>query len=898
MNKSLATFKLLLSGRKGQVSIFFSTTVVVMITFIAFIINIGMFVKAKINLQNATDAAAYAGASVQARQLTNISYMNWEMRNVYKEWMFKYYVLGGLNLESVANGNVGDEMKFTMQSYTRSASAAVDKYNFPSICIDFANTGGLGMCTRYLVPGLPRFENSNVLGMDEATNAFVDEIVSQKSIDCSDRTALNFYTANTWAYNVITNDASVNNFTSQAPQVAANFMGAFPQAFELGLRIRSLEAQVNHPPQGNICSNPSSGVNCNVPASGLNTPSKERALKAFTSGYRNLGSHGSDNYFKNSFTLTEVPPTLDTSINVEGSLSTILIPNGPGRNKHYVDLKLMTLNYATFYTAFAVTQGGINVGGGGVISAEGQCNATKIGLPVPGYPLGFVKNPDYLTYYAVEGKAKFIGLFNPFSTSPEIVLKAYSAAKPFGGRIGPMLFDLSDSQKIKSRANGKSSPYITALDTNSFQGTFGAAASGNYQPGMPVPINIGTGKDKFWITSEADNVGGWIDGQNVFYGIPNMVYDYPTGKIENNSIYQAGNDIQIIARTGVGSTPKAGLYNRPMFERLRSKLKSTGGTSSQDITDALLMVKSPTIYDANNYLIPTPEILNDELKTDSWGAVTGNQTGTVQDQGKSYRVFDIELYAPIISSDPDALFKSPGELDAILSNYILRQEDAILKYRNSMNLVAADIFNNNSSGSTAQNTGREAAAALSDLTVGQYQAIGSAISVASDPATAPSCASIAGRFVHFYTGNTGLVNPANPTKCVTPLVELMKTRWADASLIGEVYRGKYSLPEGMSDQLFTGYRPGSDHDAGNVDGVQINALNGNSDKMIRNSYSTKFIPLKSVSNSSSAAFGNGGRMIIYSEGLPNSISPEALRSNFKNPIDSSALSIDINSAKH
>lgn len=896
MKKQVFTF-IFLKNTRGQVSIFFSTTVVVMITFIAFIVNIGMFVKAKINLQNATDAAAYAGASVQARQLTNIAYMNWEMRNVYKEWMFKYYVLGGLNLPSVSTGSTGANMEFLMQSYNRTATAAVDKYNFPSICVDFANTGGVGMCTRYLVPGLPRFESSNVLGMDETTNAFIDEIVSEKSKDCSERTALNFYTANTWAYNVITNDASLKNITSQAPQVASNFMGAFPQAFEIGLRIRSLEAQVNHPPQGNICRNPSEGVNCNVQAGSLTTPSKERALKAYMSGYRNLGSHGGDVAFKNSFTLTEVPPVLNTTIDAEGSLSTILIPKGsPARQKYYVDLKLMTLNYATFYTAFTTAQGGIKVGGN-VISSEGQCNATKVGLPVPGYPLGFAKNPDYLTYYAVEGKAKFIGLFNPFSQ--QAVLKTYSVAKPFGGRIGPMLFDLSNISKIKSRANGKSSPYITALDTASFEGTFSINPSANYEPGMPIPINIGTGPDKFWLTNESENIGGWINGKEVFYGIPNMVYDYPSGKLENNSGYQAGRDIQVISRSGVGATPTAGLYNADMFTRLKSKLRNIGSTvSTQDINDAILMVKSPTVYEANNYLIPTPEDLNRDIGVDSWGGVTSASTGSISDTSSSYRTYDLELYAPIISSDSDALYPDPSALDSILSEYIARQEDAILKYRSSMNLVAADIFNNNSSGATGQNTGRQAAAALSDLTVGQYQQIGANIGVASDLATAPSCASIAGKFIHFYTGNPNFVKPTNPTKCVTPLSELMRTRWSDPSLIGEVYRGKYSIQDGMADELFTAYRPGPEHDAGATDGIQVNALNGKTDKMIRNSYSTKFIPLKTVSSSSSAAYGNGGKMIIYSEGIPNSISSEALRTNFKNPIDSGNLSIDINSAKH
>ena len=174
------------NNQQGQVTIFFATATVTVITLMAFIINIGIFVKAKINLQNAVDAAAYAGASVQSRQLTNISYLNWEMRNVYKEWMFKYYVLGNLNLRSVAGGDpmaadchtgapatrgeTTEGVDFRMCSYNTTATAAkrvADSYNFPSVCIDFANTGSVGLCTRYAVPGLPRFRSSNVLGMDE-----------------------------------------------------------------------------------------------------------------------------------------------------------------------------------------------------------------------------------------------------------------------------------------------------------------------------------------------------------------------------------------------------------------------------------------------------------------------------------------------------------------------------------------------------------------------------------------------------------------------------------------------------------------------------------------------------------------------------------------------------------
>ena len=52
-------------------------------------------------------------------------------------------------------------------------------------------------------------------------------------------------------------------------------------------------------------------------------------------------------------------------------------------------------------------------------------------------------------------------MFYPFSDTSGIELKAYASAKPFGGRIGPRIFD------IKSRSNGPAikpaSPIIIEL---------------------------------------------------------------------------------------------------------------------------------------------------------------------------------------------------------------------------------------------------------------------------------------------------------------------------------------------------------------------------------------------------------------------------------------------------
>ena len=197
-------------------SVFLAVIMVIIVGLMAFIINIGLFVKAKINLQNAVDAAAYSGAAVQARQLTNIAYMNWEMRNIYKEWMFKYYVLGQLSLPDTKNPRSDGTMDFRLPPLIStlnipSGSSILNKpeykqrdpWNIPSICIDFAGTYKL--CNTYSLPGLPLFQSLGLPGTDEIKQAFLQTMQTEKSKDCSVRSQLNFLVANQWSYGLGTN---------------------------------------------------------------------------------------------------------------------------------------------------------------------------------------------------------------------------------------------------------------------------------------------------------------------------------------------------------------------------------------------------------------------------------------------------------------------------------------------------------------------------------------------------------------------------------------------------------------------------------------------------------------------------------------------------------------------
>ncbi len=905
---------------RGQISIFFATTIIVIITFLAFVINIGIFVKAKMNLQNAVDAAAFAGAAVQARQLSNIAYLNWEMRNVYKEWMFKYYVLGNLNINDVAN-TAGANTSFKMNTYATASSPAEDQYNFPSVCIDFAGNDSTALCRNYIIPGLPRFSPLEISGMGETTNSIMDTLTDQKARDCTTRSELNYATTAMWAYSVKSNEQ--NALQTQAPEIASNRPGAFPTAFELAIRMRNLEAQVNIAPNTEgVCMDGGNDFNSDYCSKSIadvlgaqKTAANERINKAFFSGQRNLGSEG-DYEMRHSFTLKEIPPQpfIDTEAY---SLSNLLIPaSSTAKNKYYLDLKLMTLNLATFYTLFTTTKGDVEVEGV-YAQTEAQCAATKTGLPVPGYPLGFVKNPDVLTYYAVEGKANFIGLFNPFDVDQSgITLSAYAAAKPFGGRVGPMAFDVMRNKTSlvskQDAGNSKyiSSGFITGLDSNFFVDQYGGSVDpGKYKPGAPLPIDLAGGTG-FWQKDPSAAVGGWLDKGQVVFSIPNLIYDYPDGPSSSLTDYLAAGPIQVI-KPSAGETLTNGLYNGPMFDKFANLLDGRGaGVTPTAIINALHKVRAPTLWEANNYLIPTPETVNEQLGVDSFGIIPKNNIQPSVNLGGDHDLYSYKIYAPLFSDDPVTLYKSPTQISSVLTTYLEAQEQAIRKYLQSMNTAAASIYRENKSGATEKNLGKASAKMVSDIADTYLETSGNPI----DPNALPTCTSMAGKFIYFYYGpdaqsKYGLMS--STTGCnVTPsdprdsyLSGMLEKYFADnASSLREYYQTTFTLPKSadMMEKLFTAYRPGLQSDSPSNNGVVQNVLNSTTENMWRNFYSTKFITLKSILSSGDNFYSEVAHSFpIHSEG--NSAKNTALstkQTNFSNPLKVDEINLDLGDLNH
>lgn len=841
----------------------------------AMIINIGLFVKAKINLQNAVDAAAFSGAATQSRQLTDIAYLNWEMRNTYKEWMFKYYVLGNYSLINHTKNNQGKPgMDYTIPSLNfanLSTGAKDDIYNIPSVCIHFDNTTNL--CLQYNIPGLPRFEANNFSGISDISETFLNVMTQMKSTDCSRRSLLNFLTTIYWAYGIEQNGTSSNNLVQDVPQIATEFPGAFPKAFELAIRIRNLEKFVNEPPQKNgVCFSPGNAPDgtCSQSINNFTTdPSinqqNERIVKAFYSAYRNLGNEF-DNEMKESFTLTELPPS-----EVIPSDKLSFFPYEKPHSKFYLDLKIMPVNLATFFTTFVPSSFKTTTNGAGIGTLDSGCSSTKTALPIPGYPLGFYKDPNTLTYYAVKGQAKFVGLFNPFKSS-SVTLTAYSAAKPFGGRIGPALYIAkNNSLYARTGSNRRTDPYAVSLQFDKGKDIRGnLIGTKNYALGAPVPMQ------NFWVQDSSEAVGGVpMAGNKITYVLPNMVYDLGDGDRGTSSTYFEIYSPPLAA-------PQVGLYNSFQVNLLKNLLGGPGSVDSAKIKKAILLVHRPTEYESKNWLIPSPSDFNEKNKLDAIGIVSGAPD--------SNKVYDWQIYAPL--AGPGLEYGNSTEVINGLATYIQNQKDSVEAYLDSLKDVAQGILDEAPQPRLSTNNHDQAAASIYDLNsanppspVGSYDDL--------------TCDSLAGKFYCYYFQKC----KTKKALCPNSFKDEVDENWASKPQSFLSYYGSNFNYDFDGDttplSLFSAFSPGANQGADNNFNVAHPYL-GKSELAKRNYYSAKFISVKSISKgaeSNNSYTQNQSNFAIYSEGTSTPLGNDIDQSEFANVLDS-AFTQEINSIKH
>lgn len=164
------TYTLLVRNYQGQVAIFVALIFQIIFILFALLINVGLLVHHKINLQQSADLAAYYGAIKQAEILNVVGHVNFQIRQAWKLLTWRYRVLGTfgvidkfntapinlLKLPIKRNPNSQADSKFVKDStdptkFCKINNDPVNITNVPFMCLghngfkDWNITGGPGV---------------------------------------------------------------------------------------------------------------------------------------------------------------------------------------------------------------------------------------------------------------------------------------------------------------------------------------------------------------------------------------------------------------------------------------------------------------------------------------------------------------------------------------------------------------------------------------------------------------------------------------------------------------------------------------------------------------------------------------------------------------------------------
>ncbi len=425
-------------SESGQGLVMALAMILSLLLFFQFVINTGVLVTAKISLQNAADAAAYAGASVQGRQMNAVSYLNYEMLRQYKKFLARYVVVGNLGKNNFPN-LPGPNPAYSLLLINNAGGTSTLVTGVPSVCIpvNIGTATGGGTPSKDVscgIAGSPSTSNIiatvyqaganqsiSDLGQSMINNAATLDKFQQKK--CFFNGQLNEFILLNWLFNTdgpnttggtFSINAMVDQFlgtlttqtgitvTNQEKQTLKDSvrfltagLGLFPRNMLNLLRIRTLtDGYLNRPPRKD--------VNASDAESLAKSPSAdvhERTLQAYYSALYNLNETVFD---RSTFTMSEVMAA--PSIRIEEQL----------------------VDFVVFVQRILPTSRPL-------AEVQSACVSSIDAREVKGAPVGIKRTDTSTLAYAVHLKSEAKLLFLPGT----IELEATAAAKPFGSRISP-----------------------------------------------------------------------------------------------------------------------------------------------------------------------------------------------------------------------------------------------------------------------------------------------------------------------------------------------------------------------------------------------------------------------------------------------------------------------------
>lgn len=137
MLNSRSTFIQNFNNKRGQIALFVALIFQILFLFFAMVINVGLLVHHKINLQNSVDLAAYYGAMKQAENMNVIAHTNYQVRQSWKLLAWRYRMLGSAGdfFEHPFDKTGGGRLRGSDDDAIN--PGAIGFYDAPSFCITY-----------------------------------------------------------------------------------------------------------------------------------------------------------------------------------------------------------------------------------------------------------------------------------------------------------------------------------------------------------------------------------------------------------------------------------------------------------------------------------------------------------------------------------------------------------------------------------------------------------------------------------------------------------------------------------------------------------------------------------------------------------------------------------------
>jgi hypothetical protein len=376
-----------------------------------------------------------------------VGYLNYEMRRAIKEFLFYYGIRSSyatmpcfpFRTDGTRNPaycpQVSGDLRYEYAFFDprENGPGHVNEFGgpyLPSVCIIFSAANNY--CQKAGVPGIPVFPSGGGWGVADpivaAVRAATNQIIDKKLADCFSRTDINRQFLIAWLFNLYPFQDGTSLLKTGGDQddpfpftPGLERIGVLPRMAILRARIDNYEEMLNVNLGLEGAGNTMTENTINVLKGKVGGSKKldyyERSLQAYLSAKNNLPGVGGNNGIFGNIELTELLPDMAGSVTPNPNL------HNPPILARFTDL----VAPVSMANSKFETNAGID---------PGNCRQSRELRIIPRFPFGVTKDPSVLTYYAVRLQTKARLLFSPFGGNGIVTLSAYSAAKPFGSRIG------------------------------------------------------------------------------------------------------------------------------------------------------------------------------------------------------------------------------------------------------------------------------------------------------------------------------------------------------------------------------------------------------------------------------------------------------------------------------